>query len=180
MAVDTLRELKRTEQYTKRLGRMKLERSSFESHWKDLTDNLLPRSGRYILEDRNRGLRRNLAIYDSTATRALNVLAAGMMSGMSSPSLKWVDLELSNPKLNDDPDVKIWLEESVEIIQEVFARSNVYRVLHGLYEELATFGTACAMLFEDKNDIIRHYPQTAGEYYIAQNDRYVVDTVYRE
>jgi len=180
MAVDTLRELKRTEQYTKRLGRMKLERSSFESHWKDLTDNLLPRSGRYFLEDRNSGLRRNLAIYDSTATRALNVLAAGMMSGMSSPSRKWFDLELSNPKLNDDPDVKIWLEESVEIIQEVFARSNVYRVLHGLYEELATFGTACAMLFEDKNDIIRLYPQTAGEYYIAQNNRYVVDTVYRE
>ena len=65
MAVDTLEGLKRIERYTSRLGRMKMERQSYESHWKDLTDNLLPRSGRYFLEDRNDGRRRNLAIYDS-------------------------------------------------------------------------------------------------------------------
>lgn len=180
MAVDTLEGLKRIERYTSRLGRMKMERQSYESHWKDLTDNLLPRSGRYFLEDRNDGRRRNLAIYDSTATRALGVLSAGMMSGMSSPSRKWFDLEIGDPNLNKDSEVKVWLEEVVDIINEVFARSNVYRVLHGIYEELGTFGTACAMLFEDKDDIIRLYPQTAGEYYIAQNNRYEIDTIYRE
>ena len=77
---------KRTTKYTRRLGQLDLEREDFIKHWEDITDYILPRSGRYFLEDRNDGMRRNLKIYDSTATRALNVLAAGMMAGMSSPA----------------------------------------------------------------------------------------------
>ena len=42
---ETLIEVKRKSKYIQRLGRLKLERESYVSHWKDLTDNLLPRSG---------------------------------------------------------------------------------------------------------------------------------------
>lgn len=177
---ETLQEVKRKSKYTQRLGRLKLERESYVSHWKDLTDNLLPRSGRYFLEDRNRGERRNLDIYDSTGTRALGILAAGMMAGMSSPARKWFTLALADRDLMEFPPVKLWLDDVVEIIREIFSRSNTYRVLHGLYEEMATFGTGCAMLFKDREDLIRLYPQTAGEYYIGQDNRYQIDTIYRE
>tara|TARA_R110002096_G_scaffold112855_9_gene245610 strand:+ start:802 stop:2484 length:1683 start_codon:yes stop_codon:yes gene_type:complete len=180
MAIETLKGVKLTEKYERRLGRLKLERESYVSHWRDLTDNLLPRSGRYFLEDRNNGDRRNRAIYDSTGTRALGVLAAGMMAGMSSPARKWFNLALADRDLMKYQPVKLWLDDVVQIIRETFARSNVYRVLHGLYEETATFGTGCAMLFRDRKDIIRLYPQTVGEYYIAQDNRYAIDTLYRE
>ena len=177
---ETLLEVKRKSKYTQRLGRLKLERESYVSHWKDLTDNLLPRSGRYFLEDRNRGERRNLDIYDSTGTRALGVLAAGMMAGMSSPARKWFTLALADRDLMQFQPVKLWLDDVVEILREIFSRSNTYRALHGLYEEMATFGTGCSMLFRDREDLVRLYPQTAGEYYIGQDNRYEVDTIYRE
>ena len=121
---ESLLEVKRKSKYTQRLGRLKVERESYVSHWKDLTDNLLPRSGRYFLEDRNKGERRNLAIYDSTGTRALGVLAAGMMAGMSSPARKWFTLALADRDLMEFQPVKLWLDDVVEIIREIFARSN--------------------------------------------------------
>jgi hypothetical protein len=46
-------------------------------HWQELSTFFLPRSGRYFVQDRNRGNRRHNNIYDSTGTRAVRVLAAG-------------------------------------------------------------------------------------------------------
>jgi len=168
------------EKYMRRLGSMKLERESYTSHWEKITDNLLPRSGRYFLEDRNDGERRNLAIYDSTGGRALNVLAAGMMAGMSSPARKWFNLAIGDRDLMEFQPVKVWLSESADVMRDLFSRSNVYRVLHGIYEEMGAFGTACAYIFRDPDETIRLYPQTVGEFFLAQSNRNIVDTVYRE
>ncbi len=168
------------DKYIKRLGSMKLERESYYAHWKKITDTLLPRSGRYFLEDRNDGERRNTDIYDSTATRALNILAAGMMAGMSSPARKWFNLGLADRDLMQYQPVKEWLSQAAEVLREVFSRSNVYRVLHGLYEEMGAFGTGCAYVFRDNKDLIRLYPQTIGEFYLGQSNRYEIDTIYRE
>ena len=168
------------DKYIKRLGSMKLERESYYAHWKKITDTLLPRSGRYFLEDRNDGERRNTDIYDSTATRALNILAAGMMAGMSSPARKWFNLGLADRDLMQYQPVKEWLNQAAEVLREVFSRSNVYRVLHGLYEEMGAVGTGCAYIFRDNKDLIRLYPQTIGEFYLGQSNRYEIDTIYRE
>ena len=168
------------EKYMRRLGTLKLERESYFAHWKKITDTLLPRAGRYFLEDRNAGERRNLDIYDSTATRALNILAAGMMAGMSSPARKWFNLALTDQALMEYQPVKEWLDQAASVLRDIFARSNVYRVLHGIYEEMGAFGTACAYIFRDHQDLVRLYPQTIGEFYIGQSNRYEVDTVYRE
>ena len=166
--------------YIRRLSRLKLERESYINHWEKITDNLLPRSGRYFLQDRNKGERRNKDIYDSTATRALGVLAAGMMAGMSSPARRWFRLASSDQDLMEFSPVRQWLDDAGDVLLDVFARSNTYRVLHSLYEEMAAFGTGCAMIFTDFDDLIRLYPQTVGEYYLGQSNRYQVDTLYRE
>jgi hypothetical protein len=173
-------EVQTNAKYMRRLARLKLERESYISHWQKITDNLLPRSGRYFLQDRNKGERRNLDILDSTGTRALGVLAAGMMAGMSSPARKWFKLALPDKDLMKFQPVRIWMDDAADILRDVFARSNAYRVLHGLYEEMGAFGTGCAMLFRDHDDLIRLYPQTIGEFYLGQSNRYTIDTVYRE
>ena len=173
-------EVQNNAKYMRRLARLKLERESYISHWKKITDNLLPRSGRYFLQDRNKGERRNLDILDSTGTRALGILAAGMMAGMSSPARKWFKLALPDRDLMGFHPVRIWLDETASVLRDVFARSNTYRVLHGLYEEMGAFGSGCAMLFRDQKDLIRLYPHTVGEFFLGQSNRSTVDTVYRE
>jgi len=164
----------------KRWGMLKTERASWWMHWMDITTYILPRSGRYFLTDRNKGWKRNNGIYDSTGTKAMRVLASGMMSGMTSPSRPWFKLSVTDRKLSDLQPVKAWLNDVTELIQDVFAGSNIYRVLHTMYEELGTFGTAAAMIVEDFDKVIHLHPFTIGEYALATDWKGNVVSLYRE
>ena len=165
--------------YEKRWGQLKTERASWLSHWKEISDYLLPRSGRFFVQDRNRGQRRHNAIYDSTGTKALRVLSAGMMAGMTSPARPWFRLATADVDMMKHGPVKLWLDQCQKLMLTIFQRSNTYRSLHSIYEELGAFGTAASVVMDDYSDVIRHYTLTSGEYAIAQNFRGEVDTLYR-
>lgn len=170
---------KRDKLYT-RWGALKTERSSWLSHWKEISDYLLPRSGRYFVQDRDRGQRRHNNIYDSTGTRALRVLAAGMMAGMTSPARPWFRLGTADPDLMKFAPVKMWLDDVTRTMSTVFQKSNTYRSLHSMYEELGAFGTGAAIVLPDFKNVIHHYPLTVGEYCIATDYQGNVNTLYRE
>lgn len=163
-----------------RWGALKNERESWMTHWQDISDYLLPRSGRFFIQDRNRGERRHNKIYDNTGTRALRVLAAGLMAGMTSPARPWFRLTTSDPQLDESADVKKWLADVTRLMQMVFAKSNTYLALHGMYEELGSFGTASSIVLPDFKTVIHHHTLTAGEYAIAADDRGMVNTLFRE
>jgi len=165
---------------TQRWGSLKTERESWMSHWKEISDVLLPRAGRYFVDDVNRGQKRHNQIYDNTGTRALRVLAAGMMAGMTSPARPWFRLTTSDPQLDESAAVKLWLAEVQRVMQMIFAKSNTYRALHSMYEELGAFGTASTIVQPDFNNVIHHHVLTAGEYAIATNHQGVVNTLFRE
>lgn len=164
----------------RRWAALKTERSSWDSHWSEISENLIPRNGRFVASDRNHGKRKHNKIYDSTSTRSLSVLAAGLMGGLTSPSRPWFKLATTDDELNKVHAVKTWLAEVEYMMQTVFQRSNVYGALHHMYEELGAFGTAACVVLPDFDDVIRCYPLTIGEYAIATNWRGEVDTLYRE
>jgi hypothetical protein len=170
----------KAQQHNNRWSALKQERSSWLAHWEDISKHLLPRSGRYLLTDRNRGEKKHNLILDNTGTKALRILAAGMMSGMTSPSRPWFKLSVVDPDLAKYQPVKIWLGEVTTRVQDAMARSNVYRALHSLYEELGAFGTASAFVANDFENIIHLHTFTVGEYAIATNFKGEVDTLYRE
>ncbi|MEQ0776174.1 portal protein [Paraburkholderia tropica] len=159
---------------------LKSERSSWIQEYMDITRVLLPRAGRYFVDDRNRGNRRNQAIYDNSATKSLRVLGAGLMAGATSPARPWIKLQTPYRDLNTHQPVKQWCSDVTKLILDVFNRSNTYRALHSMYEEIGAFGTAVSIIMTDYDDVIRLYPLTAGEYAISANYRGEVDTVYRE
>lgn len=163
-----------------RWSALKSERSSWDTHWQEISDYLLPRSGRFYTSDRNRGGRRHNNIYDSTGTRALRVLAAGMMAGMTSPARPWFRLTTSDPDLDESANVKQWLAEVQRLMLMIFSKGNTYRALHSMYEELGAFGTGASIVMPDFDDVVRHYPLTTGEYAIATDYRGQVNTLYRE
>ncbi|HHV49085.1 MAG TPA: phage head-tail adapter protein [Rhodocyclaceae bacterium] len=165
---------------TSRWGQLCNERESWMAHWKEISDYLLPRSGRFFVDDRNRGDKRHNNIYDSTGTRALRVLAAGMMAGMTSPARPWFRLTTSDPQLDESAAVKAWLADVTRLMQMVFAKSNTYRALHSMYEELGAFGTASTIVLADFNSVIHHYTLTTGEFAMAADHRGQVNTLYRE
>ncbi len=163
-----------------RWGQLKSERASWWAHWQEITTYLLPRNGRYFVQDRDKGWRRHNNIYDNTGTRALRVLGAGMMAGATSPARPWFRLATADPELNKYQPVKVWLDDTTRRMQLVFQKSNTYRALHSIYEELGAFGTDVSIVLPDFNNVIHHYTLTCGEYCIATNYQGQVDTVYRE
>lgn len=166
--------------YTKRLQALTQEVQDWEEHWREISRFIIPRNGRFLDNEHNDGSKRNQDILDSTGTRALRILAAGMMAGMTSPARPWFRLTTPDPELAERQPVKEWLHEVTERMRSVYARSNAYRALHASYEELGAFGTGPVLWMEDFNTVMRGYPMTAGEYRLAQDGRFVVDTLYRD
>jgi hypothetical protein len=173
-------ELSQRQQMFNRLGQLKTERASWFMHWQELTAYLSPRQGRYFQQDRNKGYRRHNAIYDNTATRALGILAAGLMGGLTSPARPWFRLATADADLNKHGPVKLWLDQCTNTMLTVFQRSNTYRALHSVYRELGVFGTAANIVMPHFENIIHHHPLTTGEYCIATDFEGRVCTLYRE
>lgn len=164
----------------KRWSALKNERSSWDPHWMEISENLLPRSGRFSRTKNNDGTKKHRKIIDSTGTRALRTLAAGLMAGMTSPARPWFRLDLTGSDSGDSYDVRDWCSDVTDLMRRIFHRSNLYRALHMIYEELGAYGTGVMLVLPDYDDIIRCYPLTAGEYAISTNYRGEVDTLYRE
>ena len=167
-------------EYLKRLQALKTERTSWDTHWYEISQYLLPRNGRFMITDRNKGTRKHNSILDNTGTRSLRVLGAGLMSGATSPARPWFRLATPDPDLMKSDSVKLWLADSTRRMQRVFQVSNTYRALHMMYEELGAFGTSAGVLMDDYDSVIHHYTLTAGEYCITTDYRGRVDGLYRE
>ncbi len=168
------------QQVEKRWDALKQERSSWISHWQDLSQWLQPRSGRFFPHDRNRGERRNRKIINNVATLAARTLASGMKAGMTSEAQPWFEITTADRDLAESPEVKQWLSDVTEVIRAIFSRSNLYRSLHSGYRELGVFGTSAKIMLPDFDNVAHFHQLTIGEYAIATNYRGVVDTIYHE
>jgi hypothetical protein len=168
------------QQILQRWGHLKAERASWFAHWQEITTCITPRQGRYFVQDRNKGWKRHQNILDSTGTRSLEILAAGLMGGLTSPARPWFRLGVADTDLMKLAPVKLWLSQCTTVMLDIFAKSNTYRVLHGMYRELGAFGTAAALVTEDFDNVIHLFPLTAGEYCLATNWKGEVVTMYRE
>lgn len=159
---------------------LKAERSSWIDHWKEISSVLLPRSGRFLPTDNNRGHKVHNDIYDNSGTRALRTLAGGMMAGMTSPARPWFRLTTMDPKLDESYAVKAWMTKVSSLMRMIYDKSNIYRTLQMSYEELGAFGTSAAIVLDDYDRVIHCMPLTIGEYCIATGPRGETNTLYRE
>lgn len=166
--------------YISRLGRLKEERRSWEAHWREISEYILPRKGQFNREQTNDGKQRGGRIVDSTATRSLRILAAGLQGGLTSPARPWFRLGLGESDAADRNDVRKWLGDVEKIMYRALACSNFYSCIHSLYTELAGFGTGLLYCEPDPEHGVRFRSLTAGEYSIATDMQGRVDTVYRE
>lgn len=163
-----------------RLSELKQERASWMAHWREISEYQQPRAGRFVITDHNRGEKRHQSIYDRTALGAHRTLAAGLMSGMTSPARPWFRLALQNRDLMESGPVKTWLHRTGLLLREIFAQSNTYRALQQGYGELGLFGTWATIVETDFDTVLHHHPLTIGEYALGTNHKGQVDTLVRE
>lgn len=156
------------------------DRSSFDAHWRELGDFLLPRRTRFWTGDRNRGDKRNQNIIDSTARFATRTLSSGLHAGLTSPARPWMKLSTPDPDLAEFGPVKEWLHIVTQRMLTVFLQTNLYNVLPMLYGDLGVFGTACMAIVGDSKDLFRAYAYPIGSYALGQDARGLTTTFVRE
>ena len=166
--------------YRKRWQSLRSERSSWEAHWRELSEHILPRHSRLPGETPNDGRKRSSKIINSAATKALRVLSAGMMSGLTSPARPWFRLTLPDASLAEQGPVREWLDAVERHMATALAKSNVYNILHGVYRDLGLIGTAPFRVEPDDEDGLRAYAMPVGQYALANSARLAIDTTYRE
>ncbi|MDL2315703.1 head-tail connector protein [Desulfovibrio sp. OttesenSCG-928-A18] len=167
--------------FIRRLKILEDERKrGWESHWKDLSRNFLPRRARFLDagDETNAGEVRNL-LQDGIGIMALRILANGMQSGLTSPARPWFSLTLTDRELAETGEAKLWLHDTYEKMVAVFAKSNFYDQIHILYSELACFGTGAVIIEEDQRNVLRCRTLTVGEYALDTGESGRVDTLYR-
>ena len=157
-------------------------RRSWEVGWRELSRFIDAKRGQFWVTPNsdNRGQQNNGAILDPTALFAKRTLVAGLMSGVTSPARPWFRLTIPDRSIAALGPVKAWFDDCAMRMRMVFNAGNLYSALPIIYDELGQFGVGCAILEFDREDVIRLYPLSVGEYWLGINWRGRVDTIARE
>ena len=147
-------------------NQMWAEKETWVPNWREIAEYEAPTCGVFDDETRYDKHKKidHKKLLDSWAVYCLSVLASGMMSGLTSPSRRWFELELAGADAPEGSEAARWLDAVRERMERAFDMSNVYNALHRFYLEVAAFGTAAFMLEEDRQTVFRATVFTIGEY----------------
>lgn len=162
--------------------------SWWSQNWSDLAQFLLPNRSIWLTQssggnptanNMTRGREINQSILDPTGTFAVRVCAAGLMSGLASPSRPWFKVSPKLKNFEPDDEGRRWMDEIENRLYTVLASSNFYNSFAQECEDLVVFGSAPSIIYEDARDIIRLYNPCIGEYFFATGATLRVDGLYR-
>jgi hypothetical protein len=167
--------------FEQRFKSIKAESNSWTPAWKDLSKYIRPTRGFFDGDIPNQGRAIDTKIVlDNTPGRAARILAAGMTSGLTSPSRPWFKLGLADSDLMTFDPVKLWLDIAQQRMLSVYSKSNIYGVLHSMYEEIGVFGTSASIILDDFYDVLRGRAFTIGEYFLGSGPDCRVNTFGRQ
>lgn len=167
----------------KRKNKLKAQRGTWESHWQDLTNFVLPNESDFNLK-RSKGDKRTTLVYDSTGIHANEMLAAGLHGMLTNPASNWFSLRVKDSMDNfaDNAEAKQWLEETTNVILAELSAPDVAfpSHIHEYYLSLCSVGTACMFVGEPTTrEGISFRSIHIDEIFIAENADGIVDTVFR-
>lgn len=159
-------------------------RTSYEAHWRELGEHFAPRRTRFFPDDKNRGDKRYGKIINESGMLAARTLRSGMFAGITSPARPWRKLTTPDPDLAEFGKVKQWLAHVNRNMQTLDRKSNLYSALPTVFGDLGVFGTPAMAVMDDVDEEgslgIRCYNFPIGSFWLATNQRNVVDTFMRE
>lgn len=151
-----------------RFALMANDRAKYEPWWKELGKQFAQSRGRFHGEERAKQSpkRRNSRPY-----QIADAHAAGMQSGLMSPTRQWFTLNVFDRDLETIERVRAYLNEVQEIMQGRLLQSNFYDQAFDFLKEEGVYGTAAMFIEEDDEDVFVCKTLTAGQYSIGTDDR---------
>ena len=156
----------------------KQERTNFESHWQECLRYIIPRK-QDVISERSPGDKRGNELFDSTAIRANSMLAGALHSMLTNPTTRFFELIMGDPALDEDEEVKAFLQEAGERMFTMLSNSNFQTEIHEIYLDLGAIGTACLYMADHEQNLIHFSARHMKEIFIAENNEGLVDSVDR-
>ena len=168
-------------QNMQRQRRMAGDRESWDTHWQEVSELVLPRRSDFV-GARAKGDKRGLKAVDSSAIIANELLSAGLHGMLTNPASKWFALRVSDPRMMEARGVKLWLEEVERLIfSELHAAASGFTShMHELYLDLTAFGTAVMFIGTDDLGDVTFSTRHLKECFLSEDPYGLVDTVYRK
>ena len=162
-----------------RLGSLKTQRQTWESHWQEVADFVVPRKAD-VTKSRSSGDKRSELVFDGTAIHAAELLSASLHGMLTSAATSWFSLRYRDEELNGDDEAMEWLQGVEDVMYKAFNRSNFQEQIHELYHDLITFGTGVMFIDKDDEQQLRFSTRHIKECFLSEDDKGRVDTIYRE
>jgi hypothetical protein len=166
------------EQILKRLERLESGKQTWEIHWQEILDYVMPRKAEVTVQYA-KGSKRTEKLYDSSAIHANTLLAASLQGTLTSASLPWFHLRVRDESLNQSREVQVWLEDCRNRMYKAFNSSNFNTEVHEFYLDICSIGTSCIETEEAENGF-NFRTLHISEYFISENHQGKIDTLYRK
>jgi hypothetical protein len=170
----------RAQEVVEGYDRLKGDRGTWESHWQEVAERVWP-SMAEMTGWRTPGEKRTELIFDSTPVRALPRFAAAMDSMLTPQTQKWHGLETGIPELDDNIEVRRWLEAVRDrMFRARYAPSaNFASQMFECWMALGAFGTHLLFIDEIPGVTLRYRAIPLSEAVIDIDHQGRIDTVYR-
>lgn len=172
----------RAEYVLQKQSQLENSRTTFDAHWKEVAERILPRQNDFQASQQSEGAKRSEKIFDSTAVLALDRAASAIDSLVTPSSQFYHRLDPEDENLMGDKEVRMWLENLNKAIFRMRYKptANFASQAHECYISLMAFGTD-TMFTDDVPGVGAHYKSCPmSEIYIAENQYGMVDYVHRK
>lgn len=172
----------RAEYVLQRQSQLENDRSTFDAHWKEVAERVLPRQDEFLQKRTVEGDKRTEKIFDATALLALDRAASAIDSLISPQTQVYHRLEPEDERLVEDRAVKLYLDGLTKQLFRARYRpsANFASQAHECYVTQMAFGTM-AMFVDDYVGIGMRYKSIAlSDMYIAENHAGIVDYWHRK
>jgi hypothetical protein len=171
----------RAQEFMKRQEQLAAQRSNFDSHWQEVARLVLPHKANFTSQS-TPGQKRMDHVFDSTPISANERFAAAMQSMLTPATQRWHSLQPIDVGLEDDYEVKAWCDE---VTKRMFgARYSPFAQFGQAIGEgflcFGAFGNTVVFVDENKGKHLVYRAGNPEEFFFAENQFGVVDTIHRK
>lgn len=164
--------------HVKRFEELKSGRFNWETHWQECAQYTIPRKDDIISKDAP-GTKKGVELYDTTQQQAAELLSAALHGMMTNPAVHFFGLSTGDDSLDRLDNVRGWMQDCVRRMHVVMNATNFQTEAHEFFLDQTWCGTSGMTVEEDEKVVMVFKTWHITEYFIDENNRGMVDTVYR-
>lgn len=156
------------------------DRLATEDTWEQISDNLF--GIRSFKTERMPGQERASQLYDTTALYANQLLAGALHGMLTNPSGIWFEMLPEDLRFLDDPETRMWLENSRNRMLTVFNSSatGFTTNIAELYLDIPGFGMGALWIEPNPVTAVQFSARPLREVFCEDDDQGKIDVIFRK